>query len=202
MAGLTPILTTALPVAGGLINTTARSSDSQSAREYEARVRQEEQQRSWAHEEEVRQREAAEAATERQAEMDRYSQYYREQGDQLRQDQGVEETDAAADTAERLAAAERSAAEAEAQRQTALTKAQSATRARLAAAGVSADGSGDAYLGGLAGEAAKDIAVTEADLGQTRRTATQTFDSLKRRNLLEQSQLAERQRLDFLTRFG
>lgn len=202
MAGITPILTTALPVAGSLLSGSMRNDNSAELQAQKAQDDQAAQAREWARQDAVRAQEKADEAAQRQADMDRYAQYYKTEGDQLKQGQAQDLSSAETSAADTIASAERTAAAKIASTQADLNRSQASVRARLAANGVSTDGSGNAYLGGLADEAGQSIANDQAVLDQTKTSAAQAIEAQKRKNLLAQSELAERQRLAFLSRFG
>ena len=118
----------------------------------------------------------------------------------VRQDATMQANDADART--RVAAIAQQSAEDERRRRDALRRAMGRTRADLGGQGVSAaDGSGEAILLGLVGDTeAESGAAAQADRLK-RQAIQQELDNARRRNLLEQAQLAQKQRLDFMSRF-
>ena len=107
-----------------------------------------------------------------------------------------------ADAQNRLAALSAQSADEERRRRDALRRAMGRVRADMGGQGVSAaDGSGEAILLGLVGETDRESR-TAAQADQLKRQAIQQeLDNARRRNLLEQAQLAQRQRLDFMSKF-
>lgn len=106
-----------------------------------------------------------------------------------------------ADTRNRLTQIDETATTDETQRRDALRSAMARTRASLGARGIgTADGSGAAVLSGLVGEADQERQASQAGDRLRRQALTQPVDDQRRRNLLEQTQLAERQRLELLSR--
>ncbi|WP_207460165.1 hypothetical protein [Azospirillum sp. SYSU D00513] len=242
MAGITPFVTAALPLATSVVNATsarrsaasATSAGSASAaaaaeanerelalqadyarqeREQEARLRQEEQERAWRREDELRRQEEARrlqqadqeriaAEQARAREMNWLSAGQNQTAAQLRAGQEAELRTREADAGNRLAQARATAETDERRRVDALRRAMGRSRASLGAQGVSsADGSGEAILLGLVGDSAAERRESQ-DLDRIRRQAVQQeLDDRRRLNLLEQAQLAERQRLEFLSRF-
>ncbi|MGQ9366633.1 hypothetical protein [Azospirillum sp. ST 5-10] len=249
MAQISPLLTTALPVASSMWSTGQRARQSQAeldyqrqqeaarqqqeaarlayeqqalerrydeerrAREEDARRRAEEQARDQAHQLELlqqereldrqdRERQAAEEEAARRREMQWLSQSQTQAYEQLRARQTGDQASAVTDARNRLTTLTEQAQADERRRRDALRRAMGRSRAALGAGGVSAaDGSGEAILLGL-------VADSDAERGEARRLDTlkrqaiqQEVDNTRRRNLLEQAQLAERQRLDFLSRY-
>lgn len=94
--------------------------------------------------------------------------------------------------------------EAERKRRAALRAAVSRTRAQLGGQGISAtDGSGEAILLGLVREEAEDAEAANRRDALREAALEAEADAGRRRNLLEQTRLAERQRLERLARgFG
>lgn len=96
--------------------------------------------------------------------------------------------------AERIAA---QAAETERQRRNALRRAVGRSRARLGGQGLSsADGSGEAILLGLIDDSAAEAGSSQRLDSLRLRTLAEREEAANRRNLLELSQLQERQRLE------
>jgi len=122
--------------------------------------------------------------------------------DQLRAQQALEMQAAGAEAQNRLAALSQQAAADERGRRDALRAGQGRTRAELAGRGFSAaDGSGAAILRGLLDDSEQERR-SSVQLDQLKRQAIQQeLDTARRRNLLEQAQLAQRQRLDLLSRY-
>lgn len=183
------------------------------ARQQQAQLEAEAQARQWAHDAELRQQEqelqrqkdetaAAAAAAARAKEMDDFRGAQEQALAQLRagQEEAVraKETDAQTQLAQLTAAADA----AEQRRLAALRQAVSKTRAGLGARGVTAqDGSGEAILLGLTNSSETERKDAQAT-GQMKRAAIQQgLDDAKRRNLLELSQLADRQRLEYMSKF-
>ena len=179
----------------------------QAQREAQAQARQ------WAHDAELRQQEqelqrrrdeaaAAAAAAARAREMDDFRSAQEQTLAQLRasQEQAVraKETDAQTQLAQLTAAADA----AEQRRLAALRQAVSKTRAGLGARGVIAqDGSGEAILLGLTNSSDTERKDAQATDQLKRAAIQQSLDEAKRRNLLELSQLADRQRLEYMSKF-
>lgn len=172
------------------------------------------QEREWQREDELRRqdqrareqelaREQALAEQQRRQAMDALLRGNANDLDQLRVRQDEEVRAAEGDAASRAAQIDAAADADERRRRDALRRAMGRTRAGLGAGGVSsADGSGEAILLGLVkdtGEERDDAVRADA---LKRQAIQQDLDARHRRNLLEQAQLAERQRLDFLGRFG
>jgi hypothetical protein len=121
----------------------------------------------------------------------------------LRARQGIETAAAETDAAGTRAALALDAEAEERRRRTALRRAVSARRADMASRGLDADGgSGEAILLGLTAET--DLASSEADAARRLREKAVDDDLATRRsrNLLEQTDYAQRQQLAWLSRFG
>lgn len=190
-----------------------RYQEERAAREYDARVRQEQQEREWQRQDALRlqeqerqrresERQAADAEARRQGEMAWLSRGQGEEYEQLRARQVVESQAGDADAGNRQAELAARAQEDERRRKDALRRAMGRTRAGLGAQGVtSADGSGEAILLGMVGET--ELEQQEALRVDTlkRQAIQQEVENRRRRNLLEQAQLAERQRLEFMSRY-
>ncbi len=123
--------------------------------------------------------------------------------DQLISTQNLGNRQASAETANRLEEL-RTAAEAdERRRRQALRRAVAKQRARFGARGVSAaGGSGEAILLGLVDETAEERREAEQADRLRAQALRQSLADRNRRNLLEQSQLAERHRLQMISRLG
>lgn len=183
------------------------------ARQQQAQLEAEAQARQWSHDAELRQREqelqrqkdeaaAAAAAAARAKEMEDYRGSQEQTLAQLRasQEEAVraKETDAQTQLAQLTAAADA----AEQRRLAALRQAVSKTRAGLGARGVTAqDGSGEAILLGLTNSSETERKDAQATDQLKRAAIQQSLDEAKRRNLLELSQLADRQRLEYMSKF-
>ncbi|CAO3447986.1 hypothetical protein [Azospirillum largimobile] len=179
------------------------------ARQQQAQLEAEAQARQWSHDAELRQREQElqrqrdeAAAAVRAKEMDDFRSAQEQTLAQLRasQEQTVhsKETDAQTQLAQLTAAADA----AEQRRLTALRQAVSKTRAGLGARGVTAqDGSGEAILLGLTNSSETERKDAQATEQLKRAAIQQSLDEAKRRNLLELSQLADRQRLEYMSKF-
>ncbi|PWC34182.1 hypothetical protein TSO352_28170 [Azospirillum sp. TSO35-2] len=183
------------------------------ARQQQAQLAAEAQARAWAREDAQRQQDqelqrqkdeaaAAAAAAARAKEMDDYRAAQDQTLAQLRaaQDQTYrgQEGDAQTQLAQLTAAADA----AEQRRLAALRQTVAKTRAGLGARGVTAqDGSGEAILLGLTNASDTERKDAQATDQLKRAAIQQNLEEVKRRNLLEQSQLADRQRLDYLSKF-
>lgn len=146
--------------------------------------------------------EAAQEAAQRRTDMAWLTGAQNLEAGQLRARQDADVQAADADARTRTAAIAQQSAEDERRRRDALRRAMGRTRADLGGQGVSAaDGSGEAILLGLVGDTeAESAAATQADRLK-RQAIQQELDTARRRNLLEQAQLAQRQRLDFMSKF-
>lgn len=183
------------------------------ARQQQAQLEAEAQARAWAREDELRRQdqelqrqkeEAAAAAAQaaRAREMDDYRAGQEQTLAQLRASQSeavrAQETDSQTQLAQLTAAADA----AEQRRLAALRQAVGKTRASLGARGVTGqDGSGEAILLGLTNASDAEGKDAQATSQLKRAAIQQSLDEVKRRNLLELSQLADRQRLDYLSKF-
>lgn len=190
-----------------------RYAEERQARLEEQQQRDRERQLEWQRQDQLRQQElalerqrqeaaAAQTAEQRRSDMAWLGRSQNLEAGQLRarQEAGIQAADA--DAQNRLAALSQQSGEDERRRRDALRRAMGRTRADLGGQGVSAaDGSGEAILLGLVGD-------TEAESGAAarvdqlkRQAVQQELDNARRRNLLEQAQLAQRQRLDFMSKF-
>lgn len=189
----------------------------QAAREYQAQLQREAEQRAWEREERLRQEDAAakaaaqaaaEAAAKQEAEERRrlaaevMANAHNSEYQQLlnRQNEEWSSVQTSADT--QVQQIRQSAAADEAERQAALKRSQATARAKLGAAGLGAqDGSGRAVL--LGQQAAKEAqSAARAQTDQSRLQAIQAdLDNRRRVNLLAQAELAERQRIEYLNKF-
>lgn len=192
--------------------------DRRYAEERQARVEQEqqrarEQQAEWQRQDLLRQQDlererqqqaadAAQQAEQRRREMAWLGRSQTLDANQLRARQDASFQAAGADAQTRVASINQQAATDEQRRRDALRRAMGRTRADLGGQGVSsADGSGEAILLGLVGETEKESS-SAAQVDQIKRQAIQQeLDNARRRNLLEQAQLAQRQRIDFMSKF-
>ncbi|WP_109117017.1 hypothetical protein [Azospirillum sp. TSO22-1] len=145
---------------------------------------------------------AAQQAAQRNADMAWLTQSQNLEASQLRARRDAELQAADADARTRVATIAQQSAEDERRRRDALRRAVGRTRADLGGQGVSAaDGSGEAILLGLVGDTeAESGAAAQADRLK-RQAIQQELDNTRRRNLLEQAQLAQKQRLDFMSKF-
>lgn len=165
-----------------------------------------ERQLQWQREDQLRredqERERQAQAEQRRSGMAWLTQSQNLEAGQLRARRDAELQAADADARTRVAAIAQQSAEDERRRRDALRRAMGRTRADLGGQGVSAaDGSGEAILLGLVGDAeAESGAATQADRLK-RQAIQQELDNARRRNLLEQAQLAQKQRLDFMSKF-
>lgn len=224
MGGLTSIATTALPAATSALggyqkqqyqaqNTAAQATydrqllerkyqEERLAREEEARQRQTEQERVWQREDQLRRQEAEAAAAQRQRDMGWLAQAQNTEAAQLRAQQATDMQAAGADARNRLDAQAVQSADDERRRRDALRRAVGRVRAEMGGQGVSAaDGSGEAILLGLVGESAAESR-TAAQADQLKRQAIQQeLDNARRRNLLQQAQMAQRQRIEFMSKY-
>jgi len=190
-----------------------RYAEERQARQEEEQRRERERQADWQRQDQLRQQEwererqlqaaeAAERAERRRSEMAWLGQSQNLEAGQLRARQDASFQAADAEAQGRTAALAQQSAEDERRRRDALRRAMGRTRADLGGQGVgTADGSGEAILLGLVGDTeAESGAAARAD--QIKRQAIQQeLDNARRRNLLEQAQLAQRQRLDFMSKF-
>lgn len=178
----------------------------QQVRQETARQQQEAQAREWARQDELRRQELElqyrqdEQARAREMEWLRRGQ--NQAGGDLRANQEAALRAQEADAQNRLAQLAATAEADEKRRVDALRRTMARTRAAMGANGVSAaDGSGEAILLGLVNDTDSERQDAQK-LDQIKRQAIQQeVDSVRRRNLLEQAQLAERQRLEFLSKF-
>ncbi|AIB12698.1 hypothetical protein ABAZ39_12005 [Azospirillum argentinense] len=220
MGGITTLATTALPLANAVADTVDRvSGTSDSARRQQAAderryAYQTEQQRlQWQREDELRRQDQelqrqkeeqarAEAERQRAREMDWLAQSQNLAAQQLRTGQAATLADKEGDARTRLAQMSAAAQSDERRRVDALRRTVARTRATLGSNGVSAaDGSGEAILLGVVKDSAAERGEAEGADRLKREAIQQEVDSVRRRNLLEQAQLAERQRLEFMSRF-
>ncbi|MCW2237896.1 hypothetical protein [Azospirillum canadense] len=220
MGGITSLVTTALPavstVAGTVGKFTDSSTSAQAQREVDERkyaYEAQKQQLEWQREDALRRQDQelqrqkdeqarVEAEQQRTREMDWLAQSQNQAADQLRSNQATDMADKQGSAPAQLAQINANAAAEERRRVDALRRTMARTRATLGASGVSAaDGSGEAILLG----AVNDSAMERQDAGQIdqikRQAIQQELDNARRRNLLEQAQLADRQRLEFMSKF-
>ncbi len=224
MGGLTSIASAMMPVASTAIgryqqqqyrvqNDAVDRAAQQQARLEDEQLRERERQLEWQREDQLRQqdwereRQRLEAEAARQAEQRRQDMAWLGQSQsleaaQIRARQDADLLAADADAQNRLAALAQQTATDEQRRRDALRRAVGRTRADLGGQGVSAaDGSGEAILLGLVGDAEKESR-SAAQVDQLKRQAIQQeLDNARRRNLLEQAQLAQRQRLEFMSKY-
>ncbi|MDQ2105467.1 hypothetical protein [Azospirillum isscasi] len=143
-----------------------------------------------------------EAEQQRVREMDWLAQSQNLAVQQLRTGQAATLAEKEGDARTRLAQASAAAQADERRRVDALRRTGARTRAALGSNGVSAaDGSGEAILLGVVKDGAAERAEAEGADRLKREAIQQEVDGVRRRNLLEQAQLAERQRLEFMSRF-
>lgn len=228
MGGITSLLTTALPTVNAVADTVERfggsSSSSAAATAANAQAQREADERKYAYEAQKRQLDwqredelrrqdqelqrqkdeqaRRDAEAQRAREMDWLAQSQNQTADQLRSNQAADMADRQAGAQAQLAQINANAAAEERRRVDALRRTMARTRATLGARGVSAaDGSGEAILLG----AVNDSAMERQDADQIdqikRQAIQQELDNARRRNLLEQAQLADRQRLEFMSKF-
>ena len=190
-----------------------RYAEERQARLEEQQQRERAQQAEWQRQDQLRQqeleverqRQATDAtlqADQRRSDMAWLGQAQTLDYTQLRARQEADAQAAGADAQTRMASLSQQAAADEQRRRDALRRTVGRTRADLGGQGVSsADGSGEAILLGLVGESAQE-GRTAAQVDQLKRQAIQQeLDNSRRRNLLEQAQLAQRQRMDFMSKF-
>jgi len=253
MGGITPLLTTALPVAGSLVSTINRSGSrsggssasaqqdaarleaerqalerkyqeervaderryayEQQVRQEQARLQQEAQAREWARQDELRRQEQelqrqkdeqARIASDqsRAREMEWLTRGQNLEGTQQRANQEAALRGQEADAQNRFAQMAATASAEEKRRVDALRRTMARTRASMGANGVSAaDGSGEAILLGLVNDTDGERQDAQRIDQIKRQAIQQEVENIRRRNLLEQAQLAERQRLEFLSKF-
>lgn len=218
MGGLTSLVTNTLPAvasvassAKSLASSTSSSSSSSSAADQRAFELQK-QQLQWEHDDAVRQQEAAAKAAQDQAdqlaaarqranEMNWLTQSQNSAADQLRANQAQSLAELRSSTQTQLAQVNADAAAVEKRRVAALRRAMATTRATLGGNGVSADGSGEAILLGQVADTSSDRQDSQASDQLKRQALQQQIDDANRRNLLEQAQLADKQRLEFMSKF-
>lgn len=183
------------------------------ARQEQARLQAEAQAREWARQDQVRQQdqelqrqkdEAARIAAEqaRSREMDAYRVSQDQTLAQLRasQDQAYQSQDRESQT--QLAQMTAAADAEEKRRVEALRRAVAKSRASLGSRGVSAgDGSGEAILLGLVKDTDGERQDAQTADQLKRQAIQQNLDAIRRRNLLDQAQLADRQRLEFMSKY-
>lgn len=223
MGGITSLVTTALPAVssvasavnqiGGLGGSSASAKQQQAADERKYAYEAQKQQLEWQREDELRrqdqelQRQKDEAARvaaeqERTRDMNWLAQSQNQAADQLRANQTADMATQEAGARNQLAQITASADAAERRRVDALRRTMARSRAAMGASGVSAaDGSGEAILLGAVNDSATERQNAD-QLDQIKRQAIQQeLDNARRRNLLEQAQLADRQRLEFMSKF-
>lgn len=183
------------------------------ARQEQARLQAEAQAREWARQDQLRQQdqelqrqkdEAARIAAEqaRGREMDAYRASQEQTLAQLRtsHDAAYQSQDRESQT--QLAQMTAAADAEEKRRVDALRRTVAKTRASLGSRGVSAaDGSGEAILLGLVKDTAGERQDAQTAEQLKRQAIQQNLDAIRRRNLLDQAQLADRQRLEFMSKF-
>lgn len=190
-----------------------RYAEERQARLEEQQQRERERQSEWQRQDQLRQQDlelerqrqatdVAQQAAQRRDDMAWLGQSQTLDAAQLRARQDADAQAAGADAQTRLAALSQQAAADEQRRRDALRRTVGRTRADLGGQGVgSADGSGEAILLGLVGESDQE-GRTAAQVDQLKRQAIQQeLDNSRRRNLLEQAQLAQRQRMEFMSKF-
>lgn len=190
MSGITALAsslaTAALPTAASVMT------DRYTTRMAEKSAR-EAQEAEWRHEEEL-------AAAERQRVLEALGREQEVESSQLRATQAEAYNTAKASADTTLARYQAESDANERLRRTALRRAMASTRATLGAQGVgTADGSGEAILLGLVSETGAERREATTSDALRRRVVQEELDALGRRNLLEQAQLAERQRLEILS---
>ena len=220
MGGITSLVTTALPAVSSVAsavnqfsNSSSTAKQQQAADERKYAYEMQKQQLEWQREDELRrqdqelQRQKDEAARvaarqERNREMNWLAQSQNQTADQLRAKQTTDMAVQEAGARNQLAQITASADAAERRRVDALRRTMARSRAVMGASGVSAaDGSGEAILLGAVNSSATERQNAD-QLDQIKRQAIQQeLDNARRRNLLEQAQLADRQRLEFMSKF-
>ncbi|HYH18037.1 MAG TPA: hypothetical protein VD995_05410 [Azospirillum sp.] len=190
-----------------------KAQQEQRQREETARRAQEEQRLEWQRQDELRRQDwereqqqrdwdQRQAAFQRERDMGWLARTQDQEAAQVRARQETEAAGQDADARTRLTALTTQAEADERRRRDALRRAMARSRASLGGQGVSAaDGSGEAILLGLVNETDTE-GKEAARVDQLKRQAIQQeIDNRRRRNLLEQAQLAERQRLEFLSKY-
>lgn len=220
MGGITSLVTTALPAVSTVASTVNRFSDSsasaraqQAADERKYAYETQKQQLEWQREDALRRQDQelqrqkdeqarVEAEQQRAREMTWLAQSQNQTADQLRTSQAADLAEKQTSAQSRVAQLAANADAEEQRRVDALRRTMARTRATLGASGVSAaDGSGEAILLGAVNDST--VERQNADqIDQIKRQAIQQeLDNARRRNLLEQAQLADRQRLEFMSKF-
>ncbi|HYD67600.1 hypothetical protein [Azospirillum sp.] len=190
-----------------------KAQQEQRQREEDARRAAEQQRLEWQRQDELRRQdwerqqqqrawEQAQQTAQRSQELGWLARSQDQEAAQTLARQQAETATQDADAQGRLAALTAQAEAEERRRRDALRRAMARSRASLGGQGVSAaDGSGEAILLGLVNETDTE-GKKAARVDQLKRQAIQQeIDNRRRRNLLEQAQLAERQRLAFLSKY-
>ncbi|EWY37491.1 hypothetical protein N825_17930 [Skermanella stibiiresistens SB22] len=196
MGGVANMALQALPViasAQRVVTDLSNASDARRAAQAEAQAKADE----LAFEKQKEANRIQELADQKQHAAEVLAETHALQKRQLTQDQEAATTAQAADIATRQAQIDASAAADEAARRDALRRAVGRTKANLGArGGGTSDGSGEAVLLGLVNTTdAATRQATAVDQLRTQALAGEVTDTRKR-NLLDQTQLAERQRLE------
>jgi len=191
MGSMTPLLPTVVgTVLGGPYGTLGRQATSILLSQAEASRTERARQEDLA-------REQAEAARRREV----FAADQAQERDALARRQTAAVAGAEADASTRVEALTAQSEAAERRRTDALRRAIGEARARLASRGVGGTGgSADALLAGLRRAGADEAAEAEEEDGLRRRSIREDLAALNRRNLLEVTELAERQRLEWLSR--
>jgi colicin import membrane protein len=189
------VLPQVLPYVASPAGSEQRAREQAERMEAENRLREAEQR---LRDEELRRREAE---LERQRQLLVFEQGQEAERRDLADRQRLDGAAQDAERAGRLAEFDAAAGAAEAERRAALERGLARTRASMAARGVgTADGSGRAVLLGLEEESEADRARGAEQDRLRRQDLDRQAEDVRRRNLLEVSQLAERQRLDRIAR--
>lgn len=203
MADISSLLTAALPVAGNLVSTSIRADEaSDLARQKADAAAALAQQKAEAKAAADAAKNAEDAAT-REAARRADDQSNANTLQQKRDADAAEFQTASAEAAGRLAQYDTNYQADEADRQAALAKSLATVRARLGANGVDADdGSAQAVLDGITAQSARESDAARADLALKRKAEADALDALRNKNLLDENQLAEKQRLELLAKYG
>lgn len=184
-----------LPYVASTVDSERRARELAERQEAENRLREAEQR---LREEELQRREAE---LERQRQLLVFEQGQAAERRNLADRQRTDAEAQEAERAGRIAEIGAASATTEAERRAALERSLARTRATMAARGVgTADGSGRAVLLGLSEESEAERARNAEQDGLRRADLDRQAEEVRRRNLLETSQLAERQRLDRIAR--
>ncbi|CAK0740082.1 hypothetical protein CCP2SC5_1050006 [Azospirillaceae bacterium] len=195
MGATIPVLSSAMPVfnaVSGYFQREDALDQQQALAQQKEALRQAEQQQKLAAEQEYRQRALEQLAAEQSLEAT-----------QLVDNQNQDLESATGDLQSRVSQIRAAATVDEGRRRDALRRAMAKTRASLGAAGLgTADGSGEAILLGQVNATDQEQKAAETSNQLKIDSLNQQLEDRYRRNLLAQSQLAERQKLQYLSRLG